>query len=296
MGEIDEYLGIQITRDRRNRSLSISMKHYIDKMLNTFGMSNCNVRQSPMEYRFIPSHDMSPTEPDDIAYMKTVPYSNAIGTLMYLAITCRPDISYAVSVFSRFNANPGRRHWEGVKDIFRYLKGTSSLGITYGGNRVVLECDRNVLISYSDSDWAGCPDSRKSVSGYCVMLNGGPVQWKAQAQTIIAMSSTEAECIAAATVCNELVWMKRIMHFLGYIQNSTKLYIDNKSAICIASATKDDRRTRHIDVRYHLIKGLVSSKQIILVHISGLDNPADIFTKPETIKSFLHMRNILLRF
>ena len=153
-------------------------------------MSNCNTRQSPIEYRFIPSLDMSPTEPDDIAFMKTVPYSNAVGTLMYLAITCRPDISYAVSVFSRYNANPGRKHWEGVKDIFRYLKGTRLLGITYGGNDIV-ECDRNILISYSDSDWAGCPDSRKSVSGYCVMLNGGPVQWQAKAQTIIAISSTE---------------------------------------------------------------------------------------------------------
>jgi hypothetical protein len=110
MGEIDQYLGIQIDRDRHNRSLTISMKQYIDKMLKTFGMSDCNTRQSPIEYRFIPSHDMSPTEPNDIAYMKTVPYSNAIGTLMYLAITCRPDISYAVSVFSRFNTNPGSRH------------------------------------------------------------------------------------------------------------------------------------------------------------------------------------------
>ena len=116
------------------------------------------------------------------------------------------------------------------------MKSTSTLGITYGGISDVLECNRNKLISYSDSDWAGCPDSRKSVSEYCVMLNGGPVQWKAKAQTIIAMSSTEAEYVAAATVCNEIVWMKRIMQFLGYIQKSGKLYIDNKSAICIASS------------------------------------------------------------
>ena len=189
-----------------------------------------------------------------------------------------------------------QRHWEGVKDIFRYLKGSSTLGITYGNTSYVSVTDRNKLIAYSDSDWAGCPDSRRSISGYVIMLNCGPVQWKAKAQSIIAVSSTEADYIAASTVCNELVWMKRIMLFLAYSQNNTRLYVDNKSAICIASSSKDDRRTRHIDVRHHLIKGLVSTKQIDLQHISGNDNPADIFTKPETVKMFLSMRNILMRF
>jgi hypothetical protein len=215
---------------------------------------------------------------------------------MYLSVTCRPDISYAVSVYSRFNNNPGRQHWEGVKNIFRYLKGTSTLGITYGNNKYVPVCDRNRLIAFSDSDWGGCLDSRKSVSGYAIILNGGPVQWKSKAQSIIAVSSTEAEYIAAATVCNELVWIKRIMSFLNYIQHNTKVYIDNKSAICIASSNKDDRRTRHIDVRHHLIKDLVNKKQVDLIHISGDVNPADVFTKPETIKMFLNMRNVLLRF
>ena len=121
------------------------------------------------------------TEPSDIAYMKSVPYSNAIGSSMYLAITCRPDISYAVSIYSRFSSNPGRRHWEGVKDIFRYLMGSSTLGITYGNTSYVSVSDRNKLIAYSDSDWAGCPDSRRSISSYVIMLNGGPVQWKAKA-------------------------------------------------------------------------------------------------------------------
>ena len=96
------------------------------------------------------------------------------------------------------------------------------------------------------------------------------------------MSSTEAEYIAAATVCNELVWIKSIMHFMNYIQNSTRVNVDNKSAICIACASKDDRRTRHIDVRHHLIKGLISTKQTGIIHISGSVNPAYVITKPET--------------
>jgi hypothetical protein len=205
MGEIGQYLGIQITRNRNNKSLTITMKQYIDKMLFMFGMSECNTRSSPIEYKCIPIYDMCPTEYDDIEYMKSIPYTNAIGSLMYLAITCRPDISYAVSMYSRFNSNPGRNHWEGVKNIFRYLRASSNIGITYGGYSAITSPNKNRIVAYSDSDWAGCPDSRRSLSGYVIILNGGPVQWKSKVQSIVAQSSTEAEYIAVSVVCNEIV-------------------------------------------------------------------------------------------
>ena len=127
------------------------------------------------------------------------------------------------------------------------------------------------------------------------MLNGGPVQWKSKVQSIVAQYSTEAEYIAVSVVCNEIVWIKRVLDFLGYSQHTTSIHVDNRSAICLAESEKDDRRTRHIDVKYHLIKGLVNSKQIVLHHISGTDNPADMFTKSETVKMFMSMRNVILK-
>ena len=295
LGEIKKYLGITITRNRKNRIITLSMKDYIDKMLDQFGMSKCNIRSTPVEYKSVPNKSMCPTTPDDIAYMNNIPYSNAVGELMYLSVTTRPDISYAVSLYSRYMQNPGRMHWEGVKNIFRYLRGTSHIGITYGGYDAFHSPDKNRLVAYSDSDWAGCPDSRKSLSGYLIMLNGGPVQWKSKVQSIVAHSSTEAEYIAVSVVCNEIVWIKRVLDFLGYSQHTTSIHVDNRSAICLAESEKDDRRTRHIDVKYHLIKGLVNSKQIVLHHISGTDNPADMFTKSETVKMFMSMRNVILK-
>ena len=128
------------------------------------------------------------------------------------------------------------------------------------------------------------------------MMNGGPIQWKSKLQTIVSQSSTEAEYIALATVCNELVWIKRIAAFLHIPQTTSTVYVDNRSAICLSKSEKDDIRTRHIDVRYHVIKDLVSSKQISLVHIAGTKNPADIFTKSQTIIMFLAMRMLILRY
>jgi hypothetical protein len=274
------------------------MKDYIDKILAQFGMSNCKSRTTPIDYRYIPKCNNALLSTADIEYMSTVPYANAVGSLMYLAITCRPDIAYVVSLFSRFMQSPCREHWEGVKNIFRYLKYTSSLGITYGDKSRFNARNQNVnlLEAYSDSDWAGCNASRRSLSGYVLMLNGGPIQWKSKLQTIVSQSSTEAEYIALATVCNELVWIKRIAAFLHIPQTACTVYVDNRSAICMSESQKDDRRTKHIDVRYHMIKDLVSSKQISLVHIDGKKNPADIFTKSQTIIMFLAMRMLLLRF
>ena len=129
--------------------------------------------------------------------------------------------------------SPCREHWEGVKNIFRFLKHTSSLGITYGDRSIysVRNNNLNKVEAFSDSDWAGCPDSRRSLSGYVLMMNGGPIQWKSKLQTIVSQSSTEAEYIALATVCNELVWIKRIAAFLHIRQTTSNVNVDNRSAI-----------------------------------------------------------------
>jgi hypothetical protein len=127
------------------------------------------------------------------------------------------------------------------------------------------------------------------------MLNGGPVQWKSKVQSIVAQSSTEAEYIAVSVVCNEIIWIKRMIDFLGYKQHTTSIHVDNRSAICLAESEKDDRRTKHIDVKHHMIKDLVNSKQVVLHHIPGTANPADIFTKSETVKMFMSMRNVILK-
>ena len=129
-------------------------------------------------------------------------------------------IAYAVGVVSRFLSNPGRQHWEAVKWIMRYLRGTSKLKLTFGSGKPV-------LIGYTDSDMAEDVDNRKSTSGYLMTFPGGAVSWQSRLQKCVALSTTEAEYIAAAEVCKELLWMKHFMQELGFKQQHYVVYCDN---------------------------------------------------------------------
>ena len=156
--------------------------------------------------------------------MRRVPYASAVGSLMYVMVCTRPDIAYSVGVVSRFLSNPGRHHWEAVKWIMRYLRGTSKLKLTFGSGKPI-------LVGYTDSDMAGDVDNRRSTSGYLMTFSGGAVSWQSRLQKCVALSTTEAEYIAATEACNELLWMKCFMQELGFKQQRYVIYCDNQSAI-----------------------------------------------------------------
>jgi hypothetical protein len=232
---------------------------------------------------------------DDKEYMTKIPYKSAVGSLVYLAITCRPDIAYAVGILSRYMQSPAPVHWEGVKNVMRYLKGTMELGLTYGGSNVN-QLNKDILYAYCDSDWAGDRQSRRSLSGYILMLNGGPVQWKSQLQPTVAQSSTEAEYISLAYCGNEVVNLRTFLHFIGFVQHKpTNIYEDNTSCLKMAYHPKDDKRTRHVHVRYHITKERIQHKIITILPIRGTENPADMNTKAERSAMFSAMRKTILR-
>jgi hypothetical protein len=169
------------------------------------------------------------------------------------------------------------------------------VGLTYGGDRVN-SLNRDTLYAYCDSDWAGDRQSRRSLSGYIIMLNGGPVQWKSQLQPTVAQSSTEAEYIALSYCGNEVVNMRSFMHFIGYSQSKpTNIFEDNSSCLKMAYHPKDDKRTRHVHVRYHITKERIQQKIIAIIPIRGTENPADMNTKAERPAMFNSMRKIVLR-
>ncbi|WJZ95088.1 hypothetical protein VitviT2T_013882 [Vitis vinifera] len=143
--------------------------------------------------------------------MRRVPYASVVGSLMYAMVCTRPDITYAVGVISRFLSNPGRLHWEAVKWIMRYLRGTSKLKLTFGSGKPV-------LVGYTDSDMAGDVDNRRSTSGDLMTFSGGAVSWQSRLQKCVALSTTKVEYIAAAETCKELLWMKRFIHEVGFKQ------------------------------------------------------------------------------
>ncbi len=195
---------------------------------------------------------------------------------MYAANTTRPDIKYAVGQVAKFAQNPGSEHWSAVKLILAYLKGTVDYGICFSGS-----ISSGVLSAYSDADYAGCLQTRRSTTGYVLMLNGGPVAWTSRRQQGVATSTTESEYTAAFEATKETVWVRNLLSHVGTAQTlPTKLHCDNQSAIKMVHNPEFHSRTKHIDVHLHFIREKQDDKTIAIQYISTHDQLADIFTKP----------------
>ena len=211
-------------------------------------MEDVNPNDVPADPGVVLSCETSPFTDE-----KCVPYREAIGSLMFLAVTTRPDIAFSVNMVSRFQANPGQLHWNAVKRIFKYLKATSHYGIVYSPEDI----DSFRLLGYSDADFAGDVDSRKSTSGYVFKISGGPVTWSTEKQSTVSTSTTEAEYIAASTAVKELLWLVQLLKDLDESEmcsGGVPLLIDNQSAIKLIKNPVFHRRSKHIDVRYHFIR------------------------------------------
>ena len=173
--------------------------------------------------------------------MSQVPYASAVGSLMFAMICTRPDITHVVRVISRYMANPGKEHWNTVKRILRYIKGTSDVVLCYGGLDFIVR-------GYVDSDYAGDLDRSKSTTGYVFTLTSGTVSWVSKLQSVVARSTTEAEYVAATQASKEAVWLKMIMEELGHEQESIPLFCDSQSALHLAKNLAFHSKSKHIQV------------------------------------------------
>ncbi|KAL1556436.1 Retrovirus-related Pol polyprotein from transposon TNT 1-94 [Salvia divinorum] len=286
LGAVKKILGMEICREREKKKLSLSQKSYIEKILSRFGMSTAKPIDTPSATNIHLSSDHAPKSEAEEEYMSRVPYSNAVGSLMYAMVCTRPDIAHAhaVSVVSRFMGQPGKEHWQAVKRIFRYLRGTSDVGLIYGGDT---HCS---VTGYSDSDYAGDVDGRRSMTGYVFTLGGSVVSWKATLQAAVTLSTTEAEYMALTEAAKEGIWLKGLVGDLGLHQEQVVVFCDSQSAICLAKDQVHHERTKHIDVRYHFLK---NEKRIEVKKVGTADNPADMFTKPVPHSKFQHCLDLL---
>jgi hypothetical protein len=268
-------LGIEITRDRKNRLMHLSQKQYIVNKLEEFNMANCKPVGT------LPSHNLSsqysPTTPEEKEEMNAIPYINAVGSLMYLAIMTRPDIAYAVGVLARFNSNPGIKHWNAVKHVFRYLKGTMDLKLEYDPGENV---GKERFLTYCDADHGGDVNRRKSTTGYMVKVGSGVVSWSSKLQPIVTLSTTEAEYVAAVAAGKEISWMQQLMQELGFTSPApSTLHIDNQSAMSMAKNPEHHGRMKHLDLAYYWLRDKVVDKRIEVVHLGTEDMPVDLLTK-----------------
>ena len=206
-----------------------------------------------------------------------------VGSLMYLTAS-RPDIVFTVSLCARFQSDPRESHEAIIKRIFRYLKGTDNLCLWYPK-----KCDFT-LVGYTDADYAGYLVDRKSTSGMAQFLGPCLVSWGSRKQNSVAVSTTEAEYIAAASCCAQLLWLKQQLKDFGISMGSIEIRCDNTSAINISKNPVHHSRTKHIDVRHHFLRDNVEKKNIELTHCRTEDQIADIFTKALNKEPFIKLR------
>ena len=250
-GAAKKILGMEISRDRPSRKVYLSQKGYIDKVLRRFNMHNAKPVSTPLAAHFKLSSALCPKSDADIEYMSRVPYSSAVGSLMYAMVCSRPDLSYALSVVSRYMANPGKEHWKAVQWIFRYLRGTSNAYLQFGKTR-------DGLVGFVDSDFAGDLDKRRSLTGYVFTIGGCAVSWRATLQSIVACSTTDAEYMAISEACKEAIWLKGLYTELCGDSSCPTIFSDSQSAISLTKNPMYHERTKHIDVRFHYIRDVVA--------------------------------------
>ncbi|GJY31167.1 putative ribonuclease H-like domain-containing protein [Tanacetum coccineum] len=264
MGELTFFLGLQVKQ--KADGIFISQDKYVAEILKKFDFVNVKTASTPIETQ-------KPLVKDEEASDVDVHlYRSMIGSLMYLTAS-RPDIMFAVCACSRFQVTPKTSHLSAVKRIFRYLKGKPKLGLWYPR---VSSFD---LEAYSDSDYAGANLDRKSTTGGCQFLGRRLISWQCKKQTIVATSTTEAEYVAAANCCGQVLWIQNQMLDYGFNFMNTKIYIDNESTICIVKNPVFHSKTKHIAIRHHFIRDAYEKKLIQVLKIHTDDNVADLLTK-----------------
>ena len=277
LGPTEYLLGIEITRNRAQRQIQLCQKQYIINKLEEFGMTDCATVKTPMNPGAVLTKEQCPKSPEAVARMQNIPYMNAVGSLMYLAIMTRPDIAYSVGVLARFNSNPGIEHWNAVKHLFRYLKGTMDLKLTYKPSTT----SNDLFITYCDADHGGNKDNGKSTTGYLVKIGSGAVSWSSKLQSVVTLSSTEAEYVAAMAAGKEICWMVNLLTELGYKSpQPAQLNIDNQSTITVTKNPEHHGRMKHLDLDYHWLREKVEMKAIAPVYLQTDEMPADLLTKP----------------
>lgn len=276
LGETAFLLGIKIIRDRSKRMITLCQRQYIVDTLDRYGLADCKPVTTPLDPGFSLTKAMGPTTAADIATMKRTPYLSAVGALMYLATTTRPDIAFAVGVLARFNADPGIQHWTAVKHLFRYVKGTMDLKLVYGPD----PSSNELFTSFTDADHAGNKDNGRSTGGYLVRFGTGAISWSSKLQSLVALSTTEAEYIAAVEAGKEIMWMRHILGEFGYdVSKPSTLRVDNQSAISVAKNPEHHGRMKHMDLRFYWLRDSVEAGHIDPVFLPTAEMPADLLTK-----------------
>ena len=276
LGEAHHLLGIKITHDRAKRTISLCQERYILDLLRKYGFDNANPVWTPLDSSTHLCKNMPSTKQDQQEY-RDFPYQSIVGSLMHAAVMMRPNITHSVQQVTQFMSDPQPAHCLAVKRILCYLHGIAGYQLTYGP-----DCNLKIT-AYCDTNYTNDPNTRKSISGYAFMFNGGCFAWNSQKQTSVSLSTVEAEYIATVHASKTAVWLRTLLCELHLINDSDPidLRVNNQSAIALINLDNSvNEHSKHIEVCYHWIRNTVHKGLIFPSHISSDLNISDILTKP----------------
>lgn len=281
-GKLSYFLGIQATYD--SKGLFLSQSSYAKDLLLRANMKDCKPISTPVDLKSKLSAE------DGAKVDDPTQYRSIAGALQYLTLM-RPNIQYAVHQLCLYMHDPRQPHLIAMKRVLHYLQGTLSHGLR------LHKSSSTALTAYTDADWAGCPDTRRSTSGYCVFMGDNLISWSSKRQPTVSRSSSEAEYKGVANVVAETCWIRNLMLELKIpITSATLVYCDNVSATYLSNNPVKHQRTKHVEIDIHFVREKVAMGQIRVLHVPSSAQYADIFTKGfpsslfEEFKSSLSIR------
>ena len=266
LGELKYFLGIEVARSRKG--IALCQRKYALEILEDTGFLGAKPSSFPVD------QNISLTQEGGELLIDPSQYRRLVGRLIYLTIT-RPDLAYAVHILSQFMEKPRQPHLAAAHQVLRYIKKAPGQGILLPSTGSI------ELTAYCDADWARCKDTRRSITGYCVLLGDAPVSWKTKKQSTVARSSAEAEYRSMATTSCEVTWLKSLLNDLRVKQlNPIRMFCDNQAALHIANNPVFHERTKHIEIDCHVVREKIQRGLLKTMHIGTKEQPADLFTKP----------------
>jgi len=265
LGELRYFLGLEIVRTAQG--LFVSQKKYITDLVREYNLAHSKPMKLPLhtQVKLTATSGTPLSQPEQ--------YRRLIGKLLYLTLT-RPDVSYAVQLLSQYLQSPTTAHMQAALHVVRYLKGSPGQGILMANTSAAQ------LTAFCDSDWASCPDTRRSTTGYCILLGQSPVSWKTKKQSVVSRSSAEAEYRSMAVTCCEVVWLLSLLKDLGITKlTPVHLKCNNQAALFIAANPVFHERTKHIDIDCHFVRDQIKSGVIQPSYVHTSQQLADLFTK-----------------
>ena len=283
LGLLRNFLGVSIVQDEN--SIFIHQTDFVKSLLRKFEFDNAKPVKTPVDVSIKLQKADDNSEPFDVEK-----YQSAVGSILYLSTRTRPDLTFAANNVARYSSNPTQQHWIAVKRIFRYLVGTVNFGLHYS-KQDSLNC-----VGYSDSDWAGDINDRKSTSGYCFTMSGALISWRTSKQSCVALSTAEAEYVALAAASQEAIWFKQLfadLHCTEIARSPMIINEDNQACMSIAKNPVSHSKTIHIDIKVHFIREQITSNKIVLKYCPTDIMMADIFTKGLTSDKFINLRSMI---